>query len=223
MLGKLKGWIEGHSLAAVAIAALLGFVIAPGSGGNSTELAAAQQRLQVIPGLQSENEALAGDNAELTDENLELANRLDDVEAELSSLQEKLSFIRSKRPMPDLVGGSVAELEALASRFGWTVKVVKQASSSPAGTVISQSPASGSTVHAGSVIKIVVAKPQPVVEEPNPEPPVDSGSACDPNYSGTCVPQVSYDLNCDDIGGSVTVVGSDPHGFDGDGDGSGCE
>lgn len=48
-------------------------------------------------------------------------------------------------------------------------------------------------------------------------------SECDPNYSGTCVPQVSYDLNCDDIGGSVTVVGSDPHGFDGDGDGSGCE
>lgn len=41
----------------------------------------------------------------------------------------------------------------------------------------------------------------------------------------TCVPQVSYDLNCDDIAGSLTVVGSDPHGFDGDGDGdgSGCE
>lgn len=221
MLGKLKTWIEGHSLAAVAIAAILGFVIGSGSGENSTELTAAQQRLQVIPALQSENEALEGDKTELTDENFELANRLDDVEAELSSLQDKLSFIRSKRPMPDLVGGPAAELERLASRFGWTVKVVKQSSSSPAGTVISQTPASGSTVHAGSVIKIVVAKPQPIVEEPEPE--VDNASGCDPNYSGTCVPQVSYDLNCDDIGGSVTVVGSDPHGFDGDGDGSGCE
>lgn len=221
MLGKLKSWIEGHSLAAVAIAATLGLVIGSGSGDSSTELSAAQQRLQVIAALQSENEALEGEKTELTDENFELADRLDDVEAELSSLEDKLSFIRSKRPMPDLVGGSVAELEALASRFGWTVKVVKQASSSPAGTVISQSPASGASVHAGSVIKIVVAKPQPIVEEP--EPPVDSGSACDPNYSGTCVPQVSYDLNCDDIAGSVTVVGSDPHGFDGDGDGSGCE
>lgn len=60
----------------------------------------------------------------------------------------------------------------------------------------------------------------------NPEPADPSGGTepgCDPNYSGTCVPVVSSDLNCDDIGGSVTVVGSDPHGFDGDGDGSGCE
>ena len=50
-----------------------------------------------------------------------------------------------------------------------------------------------------------------------------TGSGCDSNYSGACVPIVSYDLNCDDISGSVTVVGSDPHGFDGDGDGTGCE
>lgn len=50
-----------------------------------------------------------------------------------------------------------------------------------------------------------------------------ASAECDPNYTGTCVPVVSYDLNCDDIAGSVTVVGSDPHGFDGDGDGSGCE
>ena len=51
----------------------------------------------------------------------------------------------------------------------------------------------------------------------------DTTDECDPNYTGTCVPIVSYDLNCDDISGSVTVVGSDPHGFDGDGDGHGCE
>ena len=51
----------------------------------------------------------------------------------------------------------------------------------------------------------------------------DTTDECDPNYTGTCVPIVSHDLNCDDISGSVTVVGSDPHGFDGDGDGYGCE
>ncbi len=54
-------------------------------------------------------------------------------------------------------------------------------------------------------------------------PAAPAAAECDPNYTGTCVPIVSYDLNCDDIDGSVTVVGSDPHGFDGDGDGSGCE
>jgi hypothetical protein len=48
-------------------------------------------------------------------------------------------------------------------------------------------------------------------------------SGCDSNYSGTCVPVASYDLDCADISGSVDVVGSDPHGFDADGDGYGCE
>jgi len=48
-------------------------------------------------------------------------------------------------------------------------------------------------------------------------------SNCDPNYS-PCVPLVSYDLDCPDIGFSVRVLGSDPHGFDGnDNDGYGCE
>ena len=45
---------------------------------------------------------------------------------------------------------------------------------------------------------------------------------CDQNYSG-CVPVVSYDLDCVDIGHSVTVYGNDPHGFDRDRDGYGCE
>ena len=45
---------------------------------------------------------------------------------------------------------------------------------------------------------------------------------CDQNYSG-CVPVVSYDLDCGDIGHSVTVYGNDPHRFDRDRDGYGCE
>lgn len=47
-------------------------------------------------------------------------------------------------------------------------------------------------------------------------------SNCDPNYSG-CVPNVSYDLDCPDIGFTVQVLGYDKHGFDRDGDGYGCE
>lgn len=47
---------------------------------------------------------------------------------------------------------------------------------------------------------------------------------CDENYSGGCVPVVSYDLDCADIGFRVYVVGYDRHGFDGrDNDGVGCE
>ena len=47
-------------------------------------------------------------------------------------------------------------------------------------------------------------------------------ASCDENYSG-CVPIVSYDLDCGDIGFSVVVRGYDKHRFDGDKDGYGCE
>jgi hypothetical protein len=48
-------------------------------------------------------------------------------------------------------------------------------------------------------------------------------SNCDPNYSGYCVPNVNYDLDCADIGHMVYVVGNDHHRFDADNDGYGCE
>jgi len=51
---------------------------------------------------------------------------------------------------------------------------------------------------------------------------VEPVASCDSNYSG-CVPISSYDLDCSDIGTSVTVLGYDSHGFDRDGDGYGCE
>lgn len=71
--------------------------------------------------------------------------------------------------------------------------------------------------------KLAEARQQAAVPVASAAPSSSSTSSCDPNYTGTCVPKVSYDLNCSDISGSVTVVGSDPHGFDGDGDGKGCE
>lgn len=53
--------------------------------------------------------------------------------------------------------------------------------------------------------------------------PKTTSSSCDSNYQGGCVPIVSYDLNCPDIGFRVYVIGYDKHGFDRDGDGVGCE
>ena len=47
-------------------------------------------------------------------------------------------------------------------------------------------------------------------------------SNCDPNYS-PCIPNVSYDLNCPDIGHRVTVIGTDRHRLDADNDGTGCD
>ena len=48
--------------------------------------------------------------------------------------------------------------------------------------------------------------------------------ACDPNYSGACVPVGAGQLRCRDISVKrFRVVGKDVQGFDGDGDGIACE
>lgn len=50
------------------------------------------------------------------------------------------------------------------------------------------------------------------------------GGNCHSSYPDFCIPPPPPDLDCADVNGSnFTVVGSDPHGFDGDGDGRGCE
>jgi len=60
----------------------------------------------------------------------------------------------------------------------------------------------------------------PVVPAPAPAP----GGGCDPSYHGVCVPPFPPDLDCGQVGvGRFQVVPPDPHGFDGDGDGIGCE
>lgn len=60
------------------------------------------------------------------------------------------------------------------------------------------------------------------------EPPKPPGGAssqgCDPNYAGACIPPYPPDLDCSDISARrFRSTGSDPHGFDGDGDGIACE
>jgi micrococcal nuclease len=50
------------------------------------------------------------------------------------------------------------------------------------------------------------------------------GADCDPSYPDVCIPRGPPDLDCGDVVfRDFTVVGSDPHGFDGNGDGVGCE
>lgn len=53
-----------------------------------------------------------------------------------------------------------------------------------------------------------------------PAPP----PACDPSYPDFCIPPAPPDLNCADIAQTnFTVLPPDPHGFDGNLDGVGCE
>jgi len=56
------------------------------------------------------------------------------------------------------------------------------------------------------------------------EPPAPAQGTCDPSYPGVCIPPYPPDLDCGDVGYKrFDVVPPDPHGFDRDGDGIGCE
>jgi hypothetical protein len=48
--------------------------------------------------------------------------------------------------------------------------------------------------------------------------------ACDPSYSGACVPVFPPDVNCTDVNGTnIQVNGTDSHRLDADKDGVACE
>jgi micrococcal nuclease len=49
-----------------------------------------------------------------------------------------------------------------------------------------------------------------------------AGSGCASGYT-PCVPPYPPDLDCADVDGPVRITGDDPHGFDADGDGFGCD
>jgi len=49
-----------------------------------------------------------------------------------------------------------------------------------------------------------------------------SRDGCEAGYS-PCVPRYPPDLDCADVDGPIKVTGRDPHGFDADNDGVGCE
>jgi hypothetical protein len=64
----------------------------------------------------------------------------------------------------------------------------------------------------------------PLVDTGIVPPPPPSGPTCDPSYPGICIPPPPPDLDCGDITArNFQVIGTDPHGFDGDNDAIGCE
>jgi resuscitation-promoting factor RpfB len=123
--------------------------------------------------------------------------------------------------VPNVVGFSQARATSRLKKADYKVKVEKESSSQPAGTVLSTKPAAGTELQSGRTVTIVVAKPS------SPSP------TCTQGYSPCLVYHGGADYDC--AGGSgdgpyytkpgVTyhVTGSDPYGLDADGDGLGCE
>lgn len=88
---------------------------------------------------------------------------------------------------------------------------------------------SSTTVPPPPVVPLPVTQPPqpPVVPKPAPPPPPtteEPRSNCDPSYPTVCIPPPPPDLNCDDVPHRrFVVLAPDPHGFDGNNDGIGCE
>lgn len=67
--------------------------------------------------------------------------------------------------------------------------------------------------------------PPPPPTTAAPPPPIQPvAGGCHPSYPDVCIPPAPPDLDCGDVGAQrFTVLAPDPHGFDGDQDGVGCE
>ncbi|MEP0873109.1 thermonuclease family protein [Trichocoleus desertorum AS-A10] len=68
------------------------------------------------------------------------------------------------------------------------------------------------------------SNPVPVINWPTTPQPAARTSSCSPAYPGVCIPPGPPDLDCGNISERrFTVIAPDPHRFDGDKDGVGCE
>ncbi len=79
---------------------------------------------------------------------------------------------------------------------------------------------------APTVALVPLLKPQPSVAPQSTAAPQHLAPAinCDPAYPDVCIPPAPPDLDCGDISyRRFHVLRPDPHHFDGDGDGIGCE
>lgn len=82
-----------------------------------------------------------------------------------------------------------------------------------------QARAAGLGIYSGACTDTAAA-PEPVA----PLAPAPRSAGCDPAYPTVCIPPPPPDLDCGDlVERRFTVLPPDPHNFDGDGNGVGCE
>jgi hypothetical protein len=131
----------------------------------------------------------------------------------------QVTVARAYPVIPNIVGKTLSRARRILEHAGFDVgDVLKEVSSQPKDTVLSETPLAGTGALPGRNVNLVIAKPANTT----------TGSNCTPGYS-PCLPP-AYDYDC--IGGTgdgpeytglVRVTGSDPYGLDADNDGYGCE
>lgn len=168
-------------------------------------------------------EVLRSTCASFTQERLDqMAAEQADVEAFLAAAEA--SEVASAGPLPSAAPEEVAVLPIASLPADTTAApVVTQAQPQATLPPLPAPPVSVTAAPPVPSVQPVVVTAPPTVATVAPSP------ACDPNYSGACVP-IASDVDC--AGGSgngpayvvgpVTVIGRDIYGLDGNGDGIGC-
>lgn len=178
----------------------------------STELSSAESANQEFKGIVETQTERESDLEGLVED---LRDRSEQARTEL----------RARAPLPNLVGKELSQARAQVIGRGWTLRIIKEPSTEPEGTILAQSPHPGTQMKLRKVVTLTIAKPIPAPPAP---PPAQQN--CHPSYEGACLDPNASDYDC--IGGSgdgplftgtVRVVGPDVFGLDGDGDGIGCE
>jgi hypothetical protein len=123
------------------------------------------------------------------------------------------------------VGGVIlAALVLIVGMCAVVVSVIPK--SEPQQTALSDSDArlGDASTTSATTSAAMTATSAPVVPATAPTTTAAPRPTCDPSYPTVCIPPAPPDLDCTEISAhDFTVVGADPHGFDSDHDGIGCE
>lgn len=123
-----------------------------------------------------------------------------------------------------VAGRSVNEELVRTGAAGW----YREFASEDAGLAARLAAAENQAQDAGNGLWSACPGRAPAAAGPAPAPvaaPVASGAGCHPAYPGGCIPPAPPDLDCGDLRRRVRVdhAHGDPHRFDADADGWGCE
>lgn len=155
-VARTRDWTSAHPFTSIIAAGLVGLMIGgSGEGDSSTKLASATSapsassatRDAELSALEAERDDLEAEISELEDEN--------------SELQSEFLKLNARRPLPALVGSSLEKAEELEDRFGWHVTVKYRYSDVRPGTVLAQTPASGTEMRYEGPVSVVVARQIP--------------------------------------------------------------
>ena len=169
------------------------------------------------------------------------------VEAQLTAepAPTETPAIATPRPSPELASSTMANSNArLRGGPGTNYPILGQVKAGDALSVAARNAkgdwcqlASGVWIAASLVanapvgLPVAAVIPTPPAAKPSPIPtapavraaPAVPAQQCDPCYPDVCIPAVSYDLDCPEVPFCQFRVTCDPHRFDGDHDGIGCE